>query len=213
MDDKKPASARAVAVRSLRFATFDDVHELLAELLASRQPAEVQTAAIETLASFDDAQGRQRSCCEHGPGMSPKLRATAAEALFARPLWIGAFLDAIEKGTVGRADVDPARLNLLKTVPRPGGTSAGLQALRRRVAPPAGRGRRVPEGPGNEGRPRAAARRSFKKTAHRATGSKTSASRSAPSSRRSATAASTPSCSTFLTPTARSCRSTRAIFS
>ena len=49
--------------------------------------------------------------------MSPKLRATAAEALFARPLWIGAFLDGIENGTVGRADVDPARLDLLKQYP------------------------------------------------------------------------------------------------
>ena len=49
--------------------------------------------------------------------MSPKLRATAAEALFARPVWAEAFLDAIEKGTVGRADVDPARLELLKKYP------------------------------------------------------------------------------------------------
>jgi putative heme-binding domain-containing protein len=49
--------------------------------------------------------------------MSPKLRATAAEALFARPAWIGAFLDAVEKGAVGRADVEPARLELLKAYP------------------------------------------------------------------------------------------------
>ena len=51
------------------------------------------------------------------PQMSPKLRATAAEALFSRPAWVGAFLDAVEKGTVGRADVDPARLELLKSYP------------------------------------------------------------------------------------------------
>ena len=41
----------------------------------------------------------------------------AAEAIFARAAWIGAFLDAVEKGSVGRADVEPGRLNLLKTYP------------------------------------------------------------------------------------------------
>jgi putative membrane-bound dehydrogenase-like protein len=116
MDDKKPAPARAVAVRSLRFAAFDDVRDLLAEALASRQPPELQTSAIETLASFDDARVAP-ILLSAWRGMSPKLRATAAEALFARPLWINAFLDSIENGTVGRADVDPARLNLLKQYP------------------------------------------------------------------------------------------------
>ncbi len=109
-------TARAAAVRSLRFAPFDDVQALLSELLASRQPPEVQTAAIETLARFDDA--RVASLLLQGwPGMSPKLRATATEALFARTAWIGAFLDAVEKGNVGRTDVDPARLDLLKNYP------------------------------------------------------------------------------------------------
>ena len=116
VDDKKPAPARAVALRSLRFAAFDDVHELLAESLASRQSAEMQTAAVETLASFDDALAAA-ILLKAWPGMTPKLRATAVEALFARPLWIGAFLDAIENGSVGRADVDTARLNLLKQYP------------------------------------------------------------------------------------------------
>jgi putative heme-binding domain-containing protein len=116
MDGKKPTPARAVAVHTLRFAAFDDVRDLLAEALASRQPPELQTAAIETLASFNDARVAA-ILLSAWPGMSPKLRATAAEALFARPPWINAFLDAVENGTVGRADVDPARLNLLKQYP------------------------------------------------------------------------------------------------
>jgi len=115
-DLKKPAASRAGAVRSLRFAPFNDVRTLLADLLALRQPLAVQTAAIETLASFEDV--RVASLLLQGwPGMSPKLRATATEALFTRPAWIGAFLDAVEKGTLGRADVDLARLDLLKKYP------------------------------------------------------------------------------------------------
>jgi putative heme-binding domain-containing protein len=45
--------------------------------------------------------------------MSPQIRATAAETLLARPAWVQAFLDAVEKGTVRPTDLDPARLQLL----------------------------------------------------------------------------------------------------
>jgi putative heme-binding domain-containing protein len=118
-DITKPARARAAAIRSLRLSDFDDVHELLAQLLASRQPADVQTAAIETLASFDDPRV-SRLLLSAWPGLSPKLRANAAEAIFARPASIAVFLDAIDHGTVGRSDIDPSRLNLLKTYPDKG---------------------------------------------------------------------------------------------
>ena len=115
-DEKKPAAARADSVRSLRFALLPDVQVLLSELLAPRQPPAVQTEAVETLARFDDL--RVPTILLRGwPEMSPQLRATAAEALFTRPAWVGTFLDAIEKGTIGRADVEPARLELLKSYP------------------------------------------------------------------------------------------------
>jgi putative heme-binding domain-containing protein len=58
--------------------------------------------------------------------MTPKLRATAAEALFSRPAWAGAFLDAVAKGVVGRTDVEPARLDLLRIYPD--------ESIRRRAA-------------------------------------------------------------------------------
>ncbi len=71
--------------------------------------------------------------------MSPKLRATAAEALFSRPAWLNALLDAVEKGTIARADLDPARLDLLKSYPdaavkaRAGRLFAAPQARRQDV--------------------------------------------------------------------------------
>ena len=178
-----------------------------AELLASRQPADVQTAAVETLASFRRRRGSPAILLQAWAGMSPRLRATAAEALFARPAWIGAFLDAVEKGTRRPRRCRPGPARVAQDVPRRRGSRARLHALRRRVGPPPGRGRRLPEGPGHEGRPRARQGGLSRPTAPRATASKTSASKSAPSSRRSATAASTRSCSTSSTPTARSCRS------
>jgi putative heme-binding domain-containing protein len=115
-NEKMPVKARTAAIGALKFASFNDEQESVANYLASRQPAAVQAAAVLTLASYDDARVAG-VLLRAWPGMSPKLRATSAEAIFTRPVWIGAFLDAIETGTVGRADLDPARLNLLKTYP------------------------------------------------------------------------------------------------
>jgi putative membrane-bound dehydrogenase-like protein len=118
VDAGKRTPARVEAARALRFAPFDEVRPLLADLLASRQPPEVQAAAVETLARSDDDRV-PAILLDAWPGLTPKLRATAAEALFGRRRWLGAFLDAVEGGKVGRGDVDPARLELLKTYPDP----------------------------------------------------------------------------------------------
>lgn len=115
-DDKAEAAARATAVRTLGLAPFADVRALFGELLNSRQPQPVQAAALEILARFDDS-AVPGLVLAAWPGLSPQLRATAAETLFSRPAWVGAFLDAVEKGKVGRGDVDPARVQLLQSHP------------------------------------------------------------------------------------------------
>src|SRR5262249_45094892 len=115
-DEKKPFEKRVAAVRLLALASFADVSGLLTELLASRQPPDVQAAAIETLARFGDTSVVD-ILLGAWSGLSPKVRATASEAFFSRPAWIHAFLDAVEKGRIARADVDPARLDLLKAYP------------------------------------------------------------------------------------------------
>jgi putative membrane-bound dehydrogenase-like protein len=115
-DASRSSSARASALRTLRFAPFGEVVGLLTAALESRQPPAVQTAAMDTLARFDDPRVAA-ILLDAWPRLSPRLRASAAEAVFARPAWIGAFLDAVEKGSIARSDVDPARLELLKTYP------------------------------------------------------------------------------------------------
>jgi putative heme-binding domain-containing protein len=138
LDPKKSARVRVAAIRSLRFSEYKDEHAILEQLLAPGHSADVQTAVVETLSSFTDPHVPDL-LLHAWPAMSPKLRATAAEALFARPAWISAFLDAVEKGTVGRADVDPARLGLLKTYPdtsvrgRASTIFAGVRARRQDV--------------------------------------------------------------------------------
>jgi putative heme-binding domain-containing protein len=115
-DERRSAAARAAAIGSLRFAALTDVQTVLTDLLAPQHPLTVQAAAIETLARFDDARvpaillGAWRE-------LSPQVRATAAEALFTRPAWVMTFLEAVDRGTASRADVEPARLELLKSYP------------------------------------------------------------------------------------------------
>jgi putative heme-binding domain-containing protein len=112
-DEKRDPAERAAAIRTLGLAAFAEVRPLFAAVLSPRQPQPVQVAALETLARFDDP-AVPALLLQAWPGLSPQPRATAIEALFARPAWIAAFLDAVERGTVKPADVDPARIALLQ---------------------------------------------------------------------------------------------------
>jgi putative membrane-bound dehydrogenase-like protein len=112
-DAKKTPGDRAAAVRTLGLAPFGENKELFADLLGPKQPQPVQAAALETLARFDRPEVAAL-VLDVWPTLSPALRATAAETLFARPAWVGAFLDAVEKGHVKPADIDPARIDVLQ---------------------------------------------------------------------------------------------------
>jgi putative membrane-bound dehydrogenase-like protein len=115
-DTSKPPAERAAALRLLRFAPFDSVQSLLAASLDARQPPAAAAAAIETLARFPEDRTAS-ILLQAWPTLSPKLRATAVEALLERPAWVAAFLSAVERGELKRADLDPARIDLLKKYP------------------------------------------------------------------------------------------------
>jgi putative membrane-bound dehydrogenase-like protein len=112
-DEKQPAGERAAAARTLSLADFGEVQGLLGDLLTFRQPEAVQRAALESLARFDQPKV-PAIVLAAWPTFSPQVRATAAETLFARPAWIAAFLDAVEKGKVKTGEIDPARIALLQ---------------------------------------------------------------------------------------------------
>jgi putative membrane-bound dehydrogenase-like protein len=115
-DPSRSPSTRAGAVRTLRYTDFARAEGVLAELLAPHQPLAVQTEAVLTLAEFENS--RVPAILLRGwREMSPRLKATSIEALFSRPAWLDALLQAVEKGLVGRGDIDPARLALLRSYP------------------------------------------------------------------------------------------------
>lgn len=112
-DVAKAPADRAAAVRTLASSSLTDTKELFAELLQSKQPQPVQLAALETLARFDVAEVPSLILTAW-PSQTPQLRATSVETLFTRASWLTAFLDAVEEQTIARADLDPARIALLK---------------------------------------------------------------------------------------------------
>jgi putative membrane-bound dehydrogenase-like protein len=112
-DEKQAVAERVSAVRTLGLAEFDKVRPNFTELLKFRQPEAVQKAALETLARFEQSAVAE-VVITAWPSLSPQVRTTAAETLFARPISIHAFLDAVEKGTIKTGEIDPARIQLLQ---------------------------------------------------------------------------------------------------
>jgi len=111
--EKQTVPDRVAAVRTLSLAEFAQVRALFAELLTFRQPEAVQKAALETLARFERANVADVVIAAW-PRLSPQIRATAAETLFSRPVWVGSLLDAVEKGKIKTGEIDPARIKLLQ---------------------------------------------------------------------------------------------------
>jgi putative membrane-bound dehydrogenase-like protein len=111
-DESLPLGSRQDAIESLALGSFSDVQTLLAEMLESQQPQELQLAAVEVLGRFsDDTVGP--ILLSAWPGMSPRVRSIAAEALFSRPVWIAELLAAVEAGDIAASEFDPARLKQL----------------------------------------------------------------------------------------------------
>ncbi len=115
-DPEESVERRSEAIRALRLGDFPVLQNLAPAILDLRQPAPLQAAMIDTLATFQD-DSISRLVVKAWPGLSPTLRRRAVELLVSRPAWVQTFLDAVEKDAVGRGELDPARIELLKQHP------------------------------------------------------------------------------------------------
>lgn len=113
-DEKRSLAERADAVRTLGLGNFADARELLATLLGSRQPQELQLASIQSLGRFTEPDVAAVLIAAW-PTLTPKVRVPATEALFSRPAWLTAFLDAVAREEIPLSDVEPARIKLLES--------------------------------------------------------------------------------------------------
>jgi len=114
LDARQPVDVRVEAVGSLALASFEEARDILPELLDGRQPQEVQMAALRSLGRFRGSEVAAMIVDAWG-GFSPKVRGEAAEALFARSDRLAVLLSAVERRRISRSQLDPARIQLLKT--------------------------------------------------------------------------------------------------
>ncbi|HET6573192.1 MAG TPA: c-type cytochrome, partial [Fimbriiglobus sp.] len=112
-DESAAPAARADAARLLAFAPFKTASGPLSAALVPQSPQEVQLAAVRSLAAQPDPSV---------PGLlltpwqqfGPSVRREVLEQLSAVPARVAALLDAVEKGQVKPADVEPTRIAQLK---------------------------------------------------------------------------------------------------
>lgn len=116
LNDQQKVSVRVEAVRRLGFSEYSEVQSVLALLLEPKQPNPVQEAALLTLSRYKDLSIPEL-LIEGWSKLTPRMRTKAADTLLARATWSTLFFDAIEQGLIGRGDLDPARVELLKRHP------------------------------------------------------------------------------------------------
>ena len=114
-DDSVDIARRASAIDGLRFGKWDDVYDTLCELIDNRQPQAIQRAAINTLGKFDDPAVAS-FLLDSWSQLSPSLRDTACNVLFARPNRLIALFDAIDDGKIMVGDVPRDRWNLAMNI-------------------------------------------------------------------------------------------------
>ncbi|MFP6765465.1 MAG: PVC-type heme-binding CxxCH protein, partial [Planctomycetaceae bacterium] len=115
-NDDKPLEERIAAIRTLKLSSFEAEADRLGKLLNLQQPGRVQSAVLETLGEFSSERVAILIVAQWR-GFSPLVRTQATETLLSRPAWISTFLTAVEEGSVGRGDVSPSRIELLRRHP------------------------------------------------------------------------------------------------
>lgn len=111
-DPDQPIERRTAAIRKLTLAPYHDAEDVLVELLDSRQPQAVGAAAIESLGRFSDVAVAE-TLIEAWIGLTPQLRGTASEVLFARRERLPVLLEGVEDDLIRPSQLDPARVQFL----------------------------------------------------------------------------------------------------
>jgi putative heme-binding domain-containing protein len=113
-----PLDGRRAAIRLLGLGDTKTARRLFPELLDARQPAPVQLALLQAMASFLD-QPAASEIVARWKAMSPSVRREAIEVLFSRPVGIETLIKAIESHSLAASEIDLARLRQLQSHPNP----------------------------------------------------------------------------------------------
>lgn len=112
VDKGEELQGRAQAINLLSWAPEADALAALESLLTPDEPADIQLAAVRSLASHD-GQEVGRILVNGWRSYTPAVRREAVEVLFSREDRLQPFLDGLSRGTVLATHLDPARRTAL----------------------------------------------------------------------------------------------------
>ncbi len=130
--NKQPIADRQKAIHLLRLGSFAEQQPLLVKLLDAGQPVEVQLAAIETLATFDQP-AVAKLLLERWPSFTPQVRNRAHDVLFSRERWTIATLQAALDARISPSELNASRVRLLSSH-----TDTNIRELAKQVSITAG---------------------------------------------------------------------------
>jgi len=110
-DESLPIEQRIGATRSMRFGSLENVSQTLIGLINNRQPHLISQAAIETLGGFSSPTIASPLISAWNQ-LSPQLRGTATEVLFARHDRLSQLFDAVDSEQISLADIGTPRLQI-----------------------------------------------------------------------------------------------------
>jgi putative membrane-bound dehydrogenase-like protein len=123
-----PVAKRVVAVRALRGGRFDAVAPVLEKVLATHPPAEVEAAAVDSLAAFDEPAAGNK-ILDNWRSYSPEARKHAVTAMLAQKNRVPVLLTAIEGGKIERSAIDAGVRSHLYDTPDPAIAKKARQLL------------------------------------------------------------------------------------
>jgi putative membrane-bound dehydrogenase-like protein len=113
-----PSNKRILAIRALRGGRFEASEPVLQKVIESHPAPEVETAAIDSLAAFDEpAVGK--AILDQWRGYSPEGRKHAVDAMLAQRNRVPMLLKAIEAERVERSALDAGARSHLYDIPDP----------------------------------------------------------------------------------------------
>jgi putative membrane-bound dehydrogenase-like protein len=99
-------SERITAIRSARQSKTEDTRNALYQVVTSVAPDTVKIEAIRALSEVNADDTGDRLLVEWDKS-SPAIRQALAELMTTRSRWTGAFLAAVQKGSIKRGDIPP----------------------------------------------------------------------------------------------------------
>jgi putative heme-binding domain-containing protein len=113
-----PPAKRILAIRALRGGRFEASRPVLLQVIQTHPAPEVETAAIDSLAAFDEP-AVSKAILDPWRGYSPAGRKHAVDAMLAQINRVPILLKAIEDEQVERSAVDAGARSHLYDIPDP----------------------------------------------------------------------------------------------